>query len=39
VEHYRATGKLVPLHAERSIGQVFNQIQEALALLDVGDPV
>jgi adenylate kinase len=39
VEHYRATGKLVPLHAERSIGQVFGQIQEALSLLDVGDLV
>ena len=39
VEHYRATGKLVPLHAARSIGEVFGQIQEALSLLDVGDPV
>jgi adenylate kinase len=34
VEHYRATGKLVPLHAERSIGQVFHEIQGALALLE-----
>jgi adenylate kinase len=39
VEHYRATGKLVPLHADRTIGQVFSQIQAALSLLDVGDPV
>ena len=34
VERYRATGKLVPLHAERSIDQVANEIVEALALLD-----
>lgn len=34
VERYRATGKLVPLHAERSIDQVANEIAEALALLD-----
>jgi len=30
VEHYRATGKLVPLHAERSVGEVFAEIQAAL---------
>ena len=30
VEHYRVTGKLVPLHAERSIDQVWHEIQEAL---------
>ena len=30
VEHYRATGKLVPLHAERSIEQVYSEIQAAL---------
>jgi adenylate kinase len=30
VEHYRATGKLVPLHAERTVGEVFAQIQAAL---------
>jgi adenylate kinase len=30
VEHYRATGKLVPLHAERTVGEVFAQIQQAL---------
>jgi adenylate kinase len=34
VERYRATGKLVPLHAERSIEQVANEIAEALELLD-----
>jgi adenylate kinase len=30
VEHYRVTGKLVPLHANRSIDQVWAEIQEAL---------
>ena len=30
VEHYRATGKLVPLHADRSIEQVYREIQDAL---------
>jgi adenylate kinase len=30
VEHYRATGKLVPLHAERSIEEVWTEISEAL---------
>jgi adenylate kinase len=30
VEHYRATGKLVPLHAERSIEEVWGEIQAAL---------
>jgi adenylate kinase len=30
VEHYRATGKLVPLHAERTVGEVFAEIQQAL---------
>ncbi|HET6683132.1 MAG TPA: adenylate kinase [Gaiella sp.] len=34
VERYRTTGKLVPLHAERSIEQVANEIAEALELLD-----
>ncbi len=33
VEHYRATGRLVPLHAERSIGEVFAEIQQALEAL------
>ena len=30
VEHYRATGRLVPLHAERSIDEVWSEIQDAL---------
>jgi adenylate kinase len=30
VEHYRATGKLVPLHADRSIEQVWTEITLAL---------
>jgi len=30
IEHYRATGKLVPLHAARSIEQVWSQISDAL---------
>ncbi len=30
VEHYRATGRLVPLHAERSIAEVYAEIQRAL---------
>jgi adenylate kinase len=34
VERYRATGKLVPLHAERSIEQVATEIVESLELLD-----
>jgi adenylate kinase len=34
VERYRAGGKLVPLHAERSIGKVAAEIAEALELLD-----
>jgi adenylate kinase len=33
VEHYRATGKLVPLHAERSIEQVWTEISEALQVV------
>ncbi len=31
VEHYRATGQLVPLHAEGSIEEVYDEIQKALA--------
>ena len=31
VEHYRATGKLVPLHAERSIDEVYSEVRAALA--------
>jgi adenylate kinase len=30
IEHYRATGKLVPLHAGRSIEQVWSEISNAL---------
>ncbi len=30
VEHYRTTGKLIPLHADRSIEQVWSEISEAL---------
>ena len=35
-EHYRATGKLVPLHADRSIGEVAAEIANALELLGEG---
>jgi adenylate kinase len=34
VEFYRATGKLVPLHAERSIDEVAAEIGDALDLLE-----
>ena len=34
VEYYRVSGKLVPLHADRSIGDVAAQIGEALDLLE-----
>jgi adenylate kinase len=34
VEFYRATGKLVPLHAERSIEEVSAEIGDALDLLE-----
>jgi adenylate kinase len=30
VEHYRVTGKLVPLHADRSTDEVWLEIQQAL---------
>jgi adenylate kinase family enzyme len=30
VEHYRASGKLVPVHADRSVNEVFAEIQTAL---------
>lgn len=33
VEHYRAAGCLVPLHAARSIEEVATEIQEALELI------
>ena len=35
VEHYRATGKLVPLHAERTINEVYDEIQQALEKVEV----
>jgi adenylate kinase len=34
VERYRAGGKLVPVRAERSVGEVAAEIEEALTLLD-----
>jgi adenylate kinase len=33
VEHYRATGKLVPLHADRTIDEVWAEIRDALDVL------
>jgi adenylate kinase len=36
VERYRATGRLVPVHADRPIDAVYAEIQEALRLLDDG---
>ena len=30
IEHYRMTGKLIPLHADRSIEQVWSEIADAL---------
>jgi adenylate kinase len=33
VEHYRATGKLVPLHAARTIEEVWTEISSALAMV------
>jgi len=38
VEYYRVTGKLVPLHAVRSIDAVWAEIEDALRLLDVEAP-
>jgi len=38
VEHYRATGKLVPLHAARSIEQVYREIQDALRRFETEVP-
>ena len=35
VEHYRATGKLVPLHAERTVDAVWAEISAALEQLAV----
>lgn len=34
VEHYRATGLLVPLHAERSVNEVYAEITDAIAVLE-----
>jgi adenylate kinase len=34
VEHYRTTGKLVPLHAGRSIEDVWREVQDALSRLE-----
>jgi adenylate kinase len=34
VDHYRLTGCLVPLHAERTITEVYAEIQDALATVD-----
>ena len=34
VEYYRTTGKLVPLHAARSVEAVYTEIRQALELLD-----
>ena len=34
VERYRVTGKLVPLHAERTIGEVAAEIDDALELVE-----
>jgi adenylate kinase len=34
VEHYRTSGKLVPLHAERSIDEVYAEVTDALARLE-----
>jgi adenylate kinase len=36
VERYRATGNLVPVHAERTVGEVAAEIEEALDLLEEG---
>jgi adenylate kinase len=33
VEHYRATGKLVPLHADRTIDEVWAEIVDALQVV------
>ena len=34
VEHYRATGKLVPLHAGRSVEDVWREVEDALSPLE-----
>jgi adenylate kinase len=30
VEYYRASGKLVPLHGERTVDEVYREVQDAL---------
>jgi adenylate kinase len=35
VEHYRAAGRLVPLHGERTIDEVWTDVQEALEQVTV----
>lgn len=37
IEHYRATGRLVPIHAKRSIDAVWAEIEDALRLVGAGD--
>ena len=34
VEHYRVTGRLVPLHAERSVSEVYEEVSDALSGLE-----
>jgi adenylate kinase len=34
VEHYRAAGQLVPLHGDRTIPEVYAEVQEALEQLE-----
>jgi adenylate kinase len=34
VEHYRATGKLVPLHAGRTVDDVWSEVADALQRID-----
>jgi adenylate kinase len=36
IEHYRATGKLVPLHAERTVEEVWREISDSLQQAEVG---
>src|SRR5581483_3538292 len=36
VEHYRVTGKLIPLHADRSVDEVWAEIEAALEAVPAG---
>ena len=36
VEYYRASGKLIPLHGDRTIPEVYAEVQDALGELDDG---